>query len=175
MLLLPTRSLVHALVWSCLTLAACGGGGGPAGEGALRINEVVSDNKRAFLDELGEADDYIELVNADARPIRLSGYTLEDKSGERARLPDRVLGPGEVVLLFADAAPDQGPEHLPFKLGSGGDRLVLRGALQESDRLEIPSLGPDQALMRVPHAEGRFVPCDRPSPGRRNADRCDAR
>ena len=161
------------LVPSVLALAACSGGSGGVGDGSLRINEVMSDNKRARVDEMGESDDYIELVNADTRPIRLSRYTIEDKSGERARLPERVLGPREVVLLFADASPDQGPDHLPFKLASAGDRLVLRGALQETDLLDLPALGPDQALMRIPNAEGPFVPCGRPSPGRPNADSCE--
>ena len=43
------------------------------------------------------------------------------------------------------------------------------------ERVDIPALGPDHAFMRVPHAEGPFVRCARPSPGRPNADVCEPR
>lgn len=170
-------TLVRALLYFGLgctsVLAGCGGAAGAPGDGALRINEVVSDNQRASVDAMGEADDYIELVNADTRPIQLAGYTIEDGSGARARLPERVLAPGETLLLFADGTPEQGPGHLPFKLASSGDRLVLRATFGVEDRVEIPPLEPDQAFMRIPNATGPFVACDRPSAGRANGDRCE--
>ena len=112
----------------------------------------------------------IELVNADTRPIELSRYILEDKSGASAHLPQRVLDPGRAFVVFADATPDQGPKHMPFKLGADGDLLVLRTASREYDRVTIPPLEPNRVFARVPHAEGPFVVCNRPSPGRTNLE-----
>src|SRR6185369_12855082 len=40
----------------------------------LRINEVVSNNEGVWIDERGEADDYVELYNASDHDVRLSDY-----------------------------------------------------------------------------------------------------
>src|SRR5690349_24845911 len=40
----------------------------------VRINEVMTANDGAWIDELGETDDFIELVNTSAGSIPLSDY-----------------------------------------------------------------------------------------------------
>src|SRR5690348_14306116 len=67
----------------------------------LRINEVVSNNEGVFVDERGEADDYVELYNASDHALTLSDYELFDHGGAN-QLPGLVLDPGAVVLLWAD-------------------------------------------------------------------------
>src|SRR6476620_5865573 len=79
----------------------------------LRISEVMSSNDGAWLDERGEADDFIELVNVGAEPLDLAAYVIGDQPGKSVPLPTRSLGPGEFVVLFADDEPEQGPLHLP--------------------------------------------------------------
>ena len=122
---------------------SCGDTGLPFMDSALVINEVMSDNEGACIDNAGEADDYIELVNTGDAPVVLSAYALSDKSGTRAQLPKQMLAPGQTVLFFADGTPDQGPSHLPFKLSASGDKLVLRTALSTLEEIRIPKLEPN--------------------------------
>ena len=74
----------RALLATALLAMSCGDTGLPFMDSALVINEVMSDNEGACIDNAGEADDYIELVNTGDAPVVLSAYALSDKSGTRA-------------------------------------------------------------------------------------------
>lgn len=140
----------------------------------LRINEALSANDGVNVDELGETDDWIELINASAAPIALAGYALNDGDGSAAPLPDRTLMPGETLLLWADAAPEQGPLHLPFKLAADGEPVVLWAApCAAADLLELPALPVNQSYARLPDAAGAPQICRFATPGRANGERCD--
>ena len=91
--------------------------------GMLVINEIVSANEGAGVDEIGEADDYIELANPGQIDARLDQFVIRDSSGAEARLPRGTVPPGGVVVLWADDSPEQGRLHLPFKVSSSGDEL----------------------------------------------------
>jgi len=141
----------------------------------LVINEVMASNDNAWHDEWGEDEDYIEVINASDRTIRIGGYVLTDGSGERARLPDVQLAPGELYMMVADASPEQGPQHLPFKISSSGDTLVLGDAHGFAvERLDIPALGINTTLQRFPNGRGVLVACQHPSPARDNGAECTA-
>lgn len=165
--------MVRAALCGAALLAACGEEGQlPAGR--LVINEVLSANEGAGIDELGEADDYIELANPGHTEVRLDAFTLRDTSGARARLPSLSVPPGGVVLLWADDTPEQGELHLPFKVSASGDELVLEdehGA--EVDRVVVPALAVNQAFARLPNAHGELTRCRFATPGRSNGDRCE--
>ncbi len=167
-----------------VALAALGGCGGrvgltqpepspaPAPPLALRINEVVSDNEGVYVDELGQTDDYLEIVNASPDPIELGAARLEDGRTTVA-LPDGVLGPGEVALFWADGEPEQGPSHLPLELAREGERLRLTladGTLWDS--VSVPALAEHHAFARFPDGTGDLMVCGWASPGRPNGDRC---
>src|SRR4051794_36508520 len=47
---------------------------------ALRINELCPDNDGLLIDEDGQADDWIELLNADTVPVDLAGWVLGEGS-----------------------------------------------------------------------------------------------
>lgn len=153
---------------------ACGEAqpGTPPATLGLRINEVVSDNEGVFIDEVGEADDYVELVNAGAEPVELGEYALADSSGIYP-LPQLTLEPGAVQLLWADDTPEQGPWHLPFKVSSSGERLRLLNARgEEVDAVSVPALEPHHAYQRIPDGVGDFVDCSWATPARSNGARC---
>src|SRR3954463_6245144 len=82
----------------------------------LRINEVMTGNDGAWVDERGETDDFIELVNTGDRTILLSDYALGDEPDKATPLPEVELEAGATRLLWADSDPEQGALHLPFKL-----------------------------------------------------------
>lgn len=168
------RSRLRARLLAC-ALIACMTGACNSAEHGLVINEIVSVNDGAWADEWGEDEDYIELVNTSNKPIRTGGYVLSDDSGKRAKLPDRELRPGEMMLLVADGSPEQGPMHLPFKISSQGDVLILGDAHGFAvERVEVPALAINEALLRVPHALGDLVRCSGLSPGKSNGRVCGA-
>ncbi|MBN2192979.1 MAG: lamin tail domain-containing protein [Polyangiaceae bacterium] len=140
---------------------------------ALRINEVVSDNEGVYVDEYGQTDDYIEVYNASDEPIELGDVWFIDASG-RFQLPEGLLAPGEVRLLWADAEPEQGANHLPPKIAREGERLRLEladGTIWDS--VSVPSLAEHHAYARFPDGVGRFVDCGWASPARANGPGCE--
>jgi hypothetical protein len=138
----------------------------------LRFNEIVSDNEGVWVDELGETDDYIELYNASDHPLSLGDYGIFDANGHYP-LPESSLAPGEAKLLWADSSPEQGPLHLPFKVSSSGERLVLHDARgRVVDVVEIPALEAHHAYERLPDGTGPFGDCRWATPGRLNGSVC---
>lgn len=91
----------------------------------LLITEIVANNDGVWVDELGEADDFIELMNQSGAPLLLSDFAVSDRAGNAASLPAHTLAPGVTVLIWADGSPQQGPAHLPFKLSGDGETLFL--------------------------------------------------
>jgi len=139
----------------------------------LLINEVMSQNDGAWVDDLAEADDWIELVNVGDDALQLSDFTIEDSGGTAIALPDVVLQTGQHVVLFADDDAEQGALHLPFKLSSGGDSLIVRDSSGAAvDAVEVPALEVNEAFSRVPDASTKWIHCRYATPGRSNGKRC---
>ncbi len=151
-----------------------GGQGNPA-LGELAINEVMARNEGAWIDEAGEADDWVELVNRSEGELALGDYALRDGDGQVFALPARTLAPGQTVLIWVDSDPDQGPLHAPFKLSGDGERLsLLDGDEREVDAVEVPALDVNQTLARFPNADGPTALCRYATPGRQNPPLCGA-
>jgi len=150
-----------------------GGGGGGSDLPELVINEVMSQNDGAWIDDQGETDDWVELSNRSSRSLELANYGLADGSNARVRLPRRELAPGQSVLLWVDSDPSQGPLHLPFKLTAGGERLVLSDAGgTEIDSVDVPALDVNHVYARFPSGTGALAPCRYATPGRDNGGSC---
>ncbi|HEX5100209.1 MAG TPA: lamin tail domain-containing protein, partial [Polyangiaceae bacterium] len=138
----------------------------------LRINEVVSNNEGVYVDERGEADDYVELINVSDHTLRLSEYVLIDHSGANS-LPSLELAPGELQVLWADEAPEQGRLHLGFRISAAGEELVLqKNTGEELDRVLVPPLADHHAYVRMPDGTGAFSDCSWASPNRENGSSC---
>ena len=138
----------------------------------LRLNEVVSNNAGVWVDQLGETDDYIEIVNPTATPRDLSQYSLAD-STNTAKLPGITLEPNSRVILWADGQTEQGQNHLTIRINSGGEELSLRrkdGAVV--DRVEVPALAEHHAYARIPDTTGSFIDCGWATPTQSNGDTC---
>jgi hypothetical protein len=140
---------------------------------ALTINEVVASNEGAWIDGTGETDDWVELVNSSARKLVLSDFTIEDANGDAVVLPELTLDRDERIVLWFDDEDSQGVTHLPFKLSSAGDAIVVRDRDGEMvDMVRFETLLDNEAYMRLPDVIGAFEICRYPSPERANGDEC---
>jgi hypothetical protein len=138
----------------------------------LRFNEIVSNNKGVWIDEKGEADDYIEIINATSENRDLGQYTIED-SASMVKLPKVTLTPNQIVLLWADGHTEQGVLHLGLKVNAQGEGLTLRrGDGTVVDKVEVPPLAEHHAYERIPDAVGPFADCGWATPTRLNGDTC---
>jgi len=116
---------------------------------ALRINEWLARAEQTF------STDFVELYNPGSLPVALGGLYLTDNpigQPQRHRIADlSFIGPGGFRLFRADGDPEQGADHLSFKLAP--DQGLI--ALLDPDRqlLDIVVYGPQQtdvAQGRVP-------------------------
>jgi hypothetical protein len=137
----------------------------------IRINEVVSQNQGVWVDEAGETDDYVELINVSKETLDLGQYLLRDSSHTVA-LPSVALQPNQIVLLWADGQPEQGPNHLKLKIDADGEALELIRAGAVVDRVAVPALAAHHAYQRIPDGTGAFIDCGWATPERQNGSRC---
>ena len=105
--------------------------GAESTDAPLVISEVLTRNQSALPDENGVYSDAIELYNRSDEEIQLGLYCLTDNptSRFRFRLPDRVLAPGEYLVIFCDSlnyTAESGQIHSNFSL-SVSETLMLTG------------------------------------------------
>jgi hypothetical protein len=145
----------------------------PAG-GRLVLNEVMSDNDAAWIDEAGEVGDYIEIANLSDHAVELGDYALQPDSGKLFPLPHGSLAAGGFVVVFADDDEDQGILHAPWKLSSKGERvqLIERASAKVIDDVDVPALGVNETFARFPSGNGEFRVCRYASPERDNGKSC---
>lgn len=96
----------------------------------VTISEFVADNDGSFLDEDGDASDWIELHNTGAESVSLAGHFLSDSSEDLNRwmLPDVEILPGSYLVIFAsskDRSAADSELHTNFSLSSDGEFLGL--------------------------------------------------
>lgn len=180
--------------WRCLLaagigLGACGGGDddttdaatasdatGAAG-GGLFINEVMPSNAAACADSFGEFDDWIELYNAGAADLDLTGYYVTDDTAlpMKAQLPAGVIVPAHgFKLLWADDQV-QGVDHLAFKLDAQGEQFAISGPDGVLiDSITFGAATTDVAFARLPDGTGDFASCAVATCGAANGASCAA-
>ncbi len=123
--------------------------------GPLRINEVMTANRRALPGSDGSSPDWIEVMNIGGSAVNLSGYSLSKNSDSTNvfTFPDCRLEAGECVLIYADSKlrQESGEEfHAPFRLSSTGDTLMLFNPSGTAiDTVNIPPLHLDSSYARI--------------------------
>ena len=96
----------------------------------LIITEFVANNRQGLRDDDGDRSDWIEIYNAGAEAVDLSGYYLTDDAQDLTqwRLPAQVLDPKAYEVVFAsgkDRRDVGSPLHTSFRLRSAGETLML--------------------------------------------------
>lgn len=168
----------------CLTLILLLGGCRAAGgetekrctqkgePGDLVLNEVVSNNEGVWVDQAGETDDWVEILNTSEHPIDLADFTLADEKNE-AKLPRRTLEPGARTLMWLDEETEEGEDHMPFKLSSEGETLYLRSCDVTIDEVDVPLLTENETFARYPDGADDWEVCRYTTPRADNGDHCE--
>lgn len=141
--------LLTGLPWGCVFGSV---GHGPA-RGAMPpvITELMADNETTIEAPSGGWPDWIELHNPNEFPLSLEGWTVTDALTEPGR---HVLGGLSIdadgtLLLWADGAPERGPDHLSFALDAEGEAFGLYAPDGRAvDGLRFGPQAPDVSLLR---------------------------
>jgi spore coat protein CotH len=128
--------------------------------GDLVINEFLASNMTAETDEAGQHEDWVELYNNSDTQLDLTGLYLTDDAAK----PDKWLFPlGTTIpnkgflIVWCDEDGSQGPLHANFKLGAGGEFLMLsNGAGGVIDSLSFGKQKADTTYGRYPNGTGGF-------------------
>lgn len=144
----------------------------------LYVNEVLASNTSTIADELGEYDDWIELYNATDQPLNVGGLCFTDDAlnATRAQLPldhpeSTTIPALGFLVLWADGTPTQGPLHVDFKLGAGGETVSIHqregAGYLERERFEFGAQENDVSFGRYPDGSTVLQPMH-PTPGGSN-------
>jgi len=151
-LALPTRN----------TANVAAGLGNPSG---VRINEWMANP--------ASGNDWFELYNPDAQPVAVNGLTLSDDPSNRDKSPLpslSFLAPTGYQKLIADNDPNQGADHVAFRLGESGDFIGLYWPIgTQVDALSFAAQAAAVSQGRFPNGAASVVPFPRTaSPGAAN-------
>ena len=138
------------------------------------INEILTSNTSSITDEDGSHEDWMELYNNSAVPVSLLGYGLTDDPLLLFKwtFPNVTLNPGQYLLVWAsdkNRTVVGSPLHTNFKIGAGGETLVLTNASGVNvDTVSPVSLQSDLSYGRLPNGTGSFVFFGSPTPNAAN-------
>lgn len=127
------------------------------GSMALAINEIFTANDSVLPDFEGDYCDIIEIKNISNAIVSTKGYYVSDTQADRARfsLPERLLSPGEIMLVFAsgkETVTESGEIHSDFRISSDEEIFLSFGSKyikQQSVKCQS-----NQSLSRVNGANG---------------------
>ena len=149
----------------------------------LVINEFMAKNDSFNRDPAdNDFEDWFEIYNYGTRAIDIGGMYVTDSSNPNpyywCRIPDdrpaeTTVGPGGHLLIWADNEPWQGPLHVNFALGAGGEQIRLYDA--DENLIDGVIFGPqvgNRSYGRFPNGSDNwlvfYVPDRPPSPGMSN-------
>ena len=127
------------------------------------INEFMSDNTTAIVDQDGDFSDWIELYNTSSTPINLLNFSLSDQHDELNKwsFPEIIIPAHSFLLIFASNKniSDTGELHTNFKISSSGEPLFLSNNLGQI----INQIGPielieDKSYGRSPDGSDNLLP-----------------
>jgi hypothetical protein len=125
------------------------------------INEFMASNDGIVKDEVGEAEDWIELFNITDKDINMSGYYITDNplNLKKFKFPaNTIIKAKSYAIVWADEDQEQGPLHTNFKLSASGEVIYLL----DSNLVMLDSItfGPqitNKSAARIPNGTGNFV------------------
>ena len=123
------------------------------------LNEWMANNTNVQQDEHGEYNDWIELYNNSNQAKNLNGYFLSNKANEatKYKFPNILLAAHEYLIVWADEDTLQGSLHLPFKLDSERDDIILsRPDTSTVDYFFHHNVDSNITMARIPNGIGNI-------------------
>lgn len=132
-----------------------------AAPGDVAINEFLARNTADTVNEYGNHEDWIELVNLTNEPLDLFGLYLTDDYDNPAKFTfpeNSIIGPHDYMIIWADEEDTaSGTIHANFKLSGDGEGLMLsNGSGTVLDSLTFGPQSPDVSTGRCPDGTGTF-------------------
>ena len=94
----------------------------------ILVNEIFADNGECCLDDFGEQEDFVEIINLSSESIDLAGYYFGDLNGGTTITDDSpeltTIPSGGLLVLWYDKDEDQGPLHIDAKLNNSGETII---------------------------------------------------
>jgi len=120
----------------------------------LVINGVAPMGTDNCVDFFGTNEDWIELYNPGPSAVYLGNKFISDDASNWNKwpLPNVTLDPGEFQLLYADKQPEQGVNHLDFKLDDLTETVYI-SEVQNNARVLIDSI--TYSNIAINHSFGR--------------------
>ena len=139
-------------------------------QASVLITEVQVHNQGTLLDQDGEAQPWVELLNQDSKPINLSGWRLS-AGGVEWTLPARTLEPGRFIVVFLSGKNRAGTElHANFRLDDDDPAITLFAAGNQvpAHALDLESHSITDISFGLPMNAAVAEYFDVPSPGASN-------
>lgn len=143
---------------------------------SIYINEIMSGNKTAVLDDQGQYSDWFELYNPNDAPVDMTGWGLSDNQKKPIEwtFPNIQIPTNGYILVYCSgkAVSVAGkPLHANFRLSSKGDAIILtdnKGAIV--DQLEVPAMDANTSYGRTPADPSKWAQFTKFTPGFSNDD-----
>jgi len=141
--------------------------------GDVVINEFLARNTNDTVNEYGNHEDWIELINLTSEPVSLYGLYLSDdyENPDKYGFPENTLIQSyDYITIWADEEDTaSGFLHANFKLSGDGEHLMLsNGAGMVLDSLTFGAQQPDISWGRCPDGTGIFQELALPTYGFEN-------
>jgi hypothetical protein len=144
------------------------------------LNELMPENTSGLVDNHGEHEPWIELINAGHEPVSLDGWFLSDSYvtlNKWAFPAGVVIQPGQFLLVFADGESGESTPtelHTNFRLTAASGSVALSrtqlGAPAVMDYADYSGLAANVAFASVPDGQSfHREATSQPTPGGLNA------
>ena len=144
----------------------------------IQINEFMADSGDCCLDDFGEEEDFVEIINVGSSPIDISGYFFGD-GNDGSFIPSgfpelTTVDAGGVLVIWYDRDVDQGPLHIDAKLNNSGESVIILNA--EGDTIvDINFIEQSECVSHGSYPDGNIYPSSWiyslcPSPGSLNIE-----
>jgi len=142
----------------------------------IYINELMASNDSLIQDNNGEYDDWFELYNPSSELVDLSGMYVSDDLSKptKWRLNNITIPAKGFLLIWADSDPEQGSDHVGFKLSGSGEDIGLFDTDENQNVLiDKVTFGEQTAGISYGRSEdggNQWIFFDEPTPGVGNRD-----
>jgi hypothetical protein len=137
--------------------------------GQVMISEVMSGPSSGFMDDDGDASDWIEIYNASEIGIDLTGFHMSDELRQpfKWRFPQIEIPPKEHITVFASGKDREGGGlHTSFRVRSDESVALFSPSGVLLDMVPSHRMKPGHSFGRI---DGEWIHFSLPTPGKGNS------